>query len=338
MNKLTEKLLEKAKEAFVLAVEIYNKPTIKYRVEGFTFFICNAWELMLKAHLIKTKGESSIYYKDNPDRTINLENCIRQIFTNDKDPLRLNLEKIIELRNTSTHFITEEYEMVYVPLFQSCLFNFSEKMQTFHNVDVTELISLNFLNLVVKEKALDENEIKAKYSDKIAQKLIGLNDKIEKLSDISNSHFAIRIEHIHYLTKDKDKATDVVAIDKNAETKAIVMKELKDPNKTHAYTMKAINKAVNNKLRKLGISLKCNGEIKEFNQYHFKMFCKYYDLKSQIEFCYPHTQFAKPNYTYSQRAVDFIVEEIKKDPENIIQNIKDKLKQKNRLTPGAKEF
>ena len=88
---IADKLLEKAKEAFVLAVEIYNKPTIKYRVEGFTFFICNAWELMLKAYLIKTKGEESIYYKDNPERTINLENCIKLIFTNDKYPLRLNL-------------------------------------------------------------------------------------------------------------------------------------------------------------------------------------------------------------------------------------------------------
>lgn len=48
-----EKLIEKSKEAFVMAVEIYNKPSIKYRIEGFSFFICNAWELMLKAHLIK---------------------------------------------------------------------------------------------------------------------------------------------------------------------------------------------------------------------------------------------------------------------------------------------
>ena len=38
---IQEKLLEKSKEAFVMAIEIYNKPTIKYRVEGFSFFICN---------------------------------------------------------------------------------------------------------------------------------------------------------------------------------------------------------------------------------------------------------------------------------------------------------
>ena len=57
---LTEKLLDKSKEAFTMAIEIYNKPTIKYRIEGFSFFICNAWELMLKAYMIKAKGENSI--------------------------------------------------------------------------------------------------------------------------------------------------------------------------------------------------------------------------------------------------------------------------------------
>ena len=70
---LTEKLLDKSKEAFTMAIEIYNKPTIKYRIEGFSFFICNAWELMLKAYMIKAKGENSIYYKDNPERTLSLE-------------------------------------------------------------------------------------------------------------------------------------------------------------------------------------------------------------------------------------------------------------------------
>ena len=48
---IIEKLIEKSKESFSMAIEIYNKPTIKYRVEGFSMFICNAWELMLKAHM-----------------------------------------------------------------------------------------------------------------------------------------------------------------------------------------------------------------------------------------------------------------------------------------------
>ena len=131
MVDITAKLIDKSKEAFMMAIEVYNKPSIKYRVEGFSFFICNAWELMLKAHMINKFGNESIYYKDNPNRTITLENCIKKVLTNDKDPLRRNLEKIIELRNMSTHFVTEEYEMVYIPLFQAAVFNFIEKMQSF---------------------------------------------------------------------------------------------------------------------------------------------------------------------------------------------------------------
>ena len=148
-NELINNLIIKSQEAFSLGIEIYNKPTIKYRVEGFAFFICNAWELMLKAYLIKTNGQSSIYYKDKKDRTLSLSECIKKVFTNNKDPLRLNLEKIIELRDTSTHFITEEYEMVYIPLFQACILNFNEKMMAFHNVDMTTIIPQNFLTLSV---------------------------------------------------------------------------------------------------------------------------------------------------------------------------------------------
>ena len=327
MNNIVSQLLKKAQEAFILAIEVYNKPTIKYRVEGFAFFICNAWELMLKAHLINTQGETSIYYKDNPDRTITLENCIKLVFTNDKDPLRINLEKIIELRNTSTHFVTEEYEMVYVPLFQSCIFNFNDKIMQFHNIDVTELISLNFLNLVVKEKALDENEIKAKYSDKIAQKLLGLNDKISKIVEDSNSSFAVRIEHHYYLTKDKNKATDTVAIDKNSKNPVQIIKKLKDPNETHKYTAKKVYAEITKQLKRLNIVLKQNGKfVEKFNNYHFKLFCNYYNIKNNEKWCFVYKANSNPSYSYSMQAIEFIIDEIRKDPEHILDNLKEKLK------------
>ena len=69
------RLINKAKEAFVMAIEIYNKPSIQYRLEGFSFFICNAWELMLKAHIINKYGEEAVYYMDKKNRTISLENA-----------------------------------------------------------------------------------------------------------------------------------------------------------------------------------------------------------------------------------------------------------------------
>ena len=74
---LEEKLIKKSEEAFLLAVETFNKPTIVYRLEAFAYLMCNAWELMLKSHMIKKMGEKSIYYKDS-ERTLSLENCIKK--------------------------------------------------------------------------------------------------------------------------------------------------------------------------------------------------------------------------------------------------------------------
>src|SRR5699024_5576417 len=113
-----ERLLDKSKEAFVLAVELYNRPTVKYHAESCSIFLCNAWELMLKAYLVKTKGLDAIYYKDGSDRTLSLTDCLKKVFTNDKDPLRINMQEVVNFRNTNTHFITDEYEIFYGPFLQ----------------------------------------------------------------------------------------------------------------------------------------------------------------------------------------------------------------------------
>ena len=312
---IQKKLIEKSQEAFVMAIEIYNKPTIKYRVEGFSFFICNAWELMLKAYLISKYGEDSIYYKDNPNRTISLENCLQKIFTNEKTPLRRNLLKIIELRNTSTHFVTEEYEMVYIPLFQACILNFVEKMQEFHSVDMTEIVPQNFLTLAVSMKALDESIIRAKYPEEIASKIIDTNNQLEPMIAENNQSFAIKVEHLHFITKDKSKATSFVHIDKEAEAGVKIIKELKDPNNTHKFTMKNAIKEINRRLQSEGISF-------EINQYIFNLFNKVYGIKENEKYCYVHRQYAQPSYTYSMQTIELIVGEIQKDPKNIVEYLK----------------
>lgn len=319
---IKDKLVEKSKEAFCMAIELYNKPTIKYRVEGFALFICNAWELMLKAHMIQNMGETSIYYKDNPQRTLSLENCIQKVFTNNKDPLRINLEKIVELRNTSTHFITEEYEMVYVPLFQACVFNYNEKMMAFHGIDMTTIVPQNFLTLSVSMKALDESLIVARYPEEIATKILTVKNSIDELSTNTNDKFAIRIEHYHYITKDRDKATSVVRLEKSADTPVKIIHDIKDPNNTHKYTAKACMEKISETLRKNNITLLYNGQETHFNIFHFTNFCKHFGLKENERYCYVHKQFSTPQYSYSQQAIEFIIEELRKDPENILNNIK----------------
>jgi len=321
LERIDEQLLNKSKEAFILGIEIYNKPTIKYRVEGFSFFICNAWELMLKSHMIKKYGETSIYFDDNPGRTISLEACIKKVFTNDKDPLRINLEKIIELRNTSTHFITEEYEMVYIPLFQSCVVNFSDKLMEFHSFDITTLIPQNFLTLTISMQAIEDTSIIAKYPEEIAKKLIEKTEEIEELSIIQNEKFALKIVHQHFIVKDERKATSKVKVDSSADVGVKIIKDVKDPNQTHPYNTKRGIEAVNKRLKKDDIAIK-------LNQYTFLLFVSYYELKSNEDYCYVYRGSSSPLFSYSQQAIDLIITEVKKDPENIIQNLKELIKKR----------
>ena len=330
-----ERLVDKAKEAFVMAIEIYNKPSIRYRLEGFSFFICNAWELMLKSHIINKFGEEALYYPEKPGRTISLENCVQKIFTNEKAPLRMNLAKIIELRNTSTHFITEEYEMVYIPLLQACVFNFVDKMKEFHGIDMTEVIPENFITLSVRFRALDETAIRAKYTQQVSEKLINTQKALGPMVSENNSAFAIRVEHFYYQTRDKDKATETYHIDREAQEGVRVIKEIKNPNDTHKYSAKKCIEEIRKHLQRQGITPYCKGAPVEFNNYHFGLFCSYYGLKENERYCFRYHVQTNPTYSYSQQMIDFIVDEIRKDPENIIDHLKEAKKKAN---PGSKGF
>ena len=327
-DKLVEQLVQKSREAFIMGLEVFNKPTLKYRVEGFAFFVCNAWELMLKAEMVKQLGEESIYFKDHPDRTISISKAIEKVFTNDKDPLRKNLEKIIELRNTSTHFITEEYGIIYAPLFQACVINFRNKMNEFHGVDIAENIPDSFLTLSINIGDFTDEAVRAKYSTELAEKLISYRNDLAVLEkEESNPKFSIGIRQDVYITKKKGSADFTVAINSGSGNKVKVVKELKDPSNTHNFSFGNIVGAVNNRLANDNISFshtKTNGEVRTvFNTNDLTLFINFYSLKDDINYAYAHKMDGRqPTYSYAPALVDFITSQIKKDPTGVIDALK----------------
>lgn len=333
MEAISHKMLEKSIEAFIMAIEIYNKPTLRYRVEGFSFFICNAWELMLKAYLIESQGEKSIYYAKQQDRTITLSNCIEMIFTNDKDPVRINLERIVELRNTSTHFITEEYEQIYIPLFQSCVINYTNKMLQYFNKDVTENIPSNFLTLSVKISPVDPQVIQARYPKQIASHLLKTQQNIiDSVPENGNSKYAVLIRHDMYITKKSELATATISITKNAAEAAYILRDVKDKHLLCPYNRKQSLELINRWIKRDHLDFINPSKQPEderlhiFTSSHFDLIVKFYGVKNEDKYCYKYTNGKQTLYTYSEAALLMIYNEIKKDPENIIKNIKGRQK------------
>lgn len=318
MENMSKKLVEKSIEAFILGLEIYNKPTIKYRIEGFSFFIVNAWELMLKAELLN-RGES-IYFSDKPNRTLSVEGVIKKIYTDKHTRIRLNLEKIIELRNISTHYITEDYELKYAPLFQACVLNYVNELKRFHDEDITQYIAQNFLTISARYEPLSNEEIKIKYPPEIAEKFIQQANDIDVLSSTYNSDkFAIPIRQNLYITKKKSEADFVVGIDSRADTKVTPAKELKDPHNTHKYSFNTVITAISERLKKSGIKI---GYEPGFNKYVLGLVIDFYDIKQEPKYAYKHVIGKQEQYTYSQQFIDFIIDEIKKNPKGFVASLK----------------
>ena len=71
-----------------------------------------------------------------------------------------------------------------------------------------------------------------------------------------------------------------------------------------------------------------NGAETELNRYHFQNFTAYFGLKENERMCFTYQISTQPQYSYSQQAIDFIYEEIKKSPSTILDDLKQKLTKK----------
>lgn len=338
---MIDRMLDKSQEAFIMAIEIYNRPSIKYRVEGFSFFICNAWELMLKAQIIKVSGYDNLFYtnRNGERRTITLKKALTKTLSNKKSPVTRNLEEIVELRNTSTHFIVEEDNQIYLGLFQASITNYEQYMNKWHERRIANIFPSNYLTLSINAKTYDTKDVLAKYPDDVALALIGRQNHIFENEEISTSkNYSCVIKQELVLTKkasDSSKKVAVVPVTE-ADEKVAIVERFKDPSKSHPHSVTECISEINNQLKKRGIVLYMGDEIKDrFTSNDFQIFAEQYGYKENPKYCYTHIIGQSQNRTYSQLVIDETVDALARN-NKLIGELKE-LKKK-RAAQGAKEF
>ncbi len=329
-ERTVQRLCDKSKEAFLLAVELYNRPTIRYRVEGCAFFLCNAWELLLKAYLVNRDGGRSIFYENKPGRTLSLDDCISKVFTNKNDPLRQNLERVIDLRNTSTHFVVEEFEGIYAPLLQACVENYDDKARVLMGIEISDLIPENYLVLSVRRGVVDMDECRARYGSEVVNKMISLRSGILSSDDLENNRrYACSYVTELRVTKNKD-ADLTLRIGKDGEEPVALVKQLVKPEDKYPYRTSAVIDMVNKRLRKDGIELSANGAPKQcFTTNDFRLFTQAYGWKQNERYSINTSmEGEQARYAYSQQAIDDIVAIIRQAPDRVIDRLKAEVKKK----------
>jgi len=130
-------LVEKSAAAYCAAIEIYNKPVVLHREETFSILAVSAWELLLKARLLKeAENDVMAIYETEPVRkrdgtaakrkkikrsragnplTITLGVAIRRVSELANKPLdtacRENLLLLTEVRDSAVHFVNDDRDL-----------------------------------------------------------------------------------------------------------------------------------------------------------------------------------------------------------------------------------
>lgn len=127
-----QKFVDKAAAAMTSAVEVYNKPSFAYREECFSILALNAWELLLKAKVLKDAGNDlrslrvyeprknktgnlskKLYLKRNRagnPHSISINACVSALEPTKEERLpsqvKGNLAALTEIRDNSVHYVT----------------------------------------------------------------------------------------------------------------------------------------------------------------------------------------------------------------------------------------
>jgi hypothetical protein len=149
MSSPSLELLENSINAALASIEIYNKPNFKYREQTFTILNVNAWELLLKAKIVKDASEdiSSLYiqrqegnYKTNRSGnflTIEIMGALNKLAL--EIPVAENIKALVEIRDTVTHFYRDDaIEYVVFSLGVASLKNYQSLIKHWFNKSLTE--------------------------------------------------------------------------------------------------------------------------------------------------------------------------------------------------------
>lgn len=254
-ERMMNKLVKQSQEAFVLSLELFNRFNNDYRLEGFSFFIINAWELLLKAQLIKiNQDDKAIYRNKNPKKnSLSMSDCLDTIFTESTSPVRCNLLKIKEIRNFATHLIVPEIEGLYIGLFQACILNYINYLNKWFDISMDEKLSPGMLAITSGNSEIDFIKLRRKYNKDIINFVQQAKQKIEhdtfsEINNLEGEYYTIPIEYTLAYVKNPKLADIVVVFDNNSKNKVAEIHVPKDIDRTHPYRMTDVVNKVKNEI------------------------------------------------------------------------------------------
>ena len=255
-SRLAKALLKKSRDNMILALELYNRPSLENRLDSFVLCFCTAWEQLLKSILIERDGEKSIFQSksgsDGIRKTISLRDCLTRYFDSN-NLIRKNIETISFYRDQAVHLLMPEMQGSISRIFQSGVMNYSKTFNDFSQQTFIPSSHAGMLSLIGEISSPSNATIIAKYGDKVGDELISLMNSLkEEMKKVDDIEFAIPMNVKLEFTKKDDKGKTVIL--SRAESgmeglaKAIVIEKPVDRSKTHPYRTRDAVKEINRQI------------------------------------------------------------------------------------------
>ncbi|TKF95706.1 DUF3644 domain-containing protein [Vibrio lentus] len=244
-------LMKRSHEAFTLALEMYNRPTLGNRVEAFTIMMVNAWELMLKAELVKVDGTSSIFEEGN--FSIPVRKALSRCVLSNSDLVK-NLEVMIDLRDQAIHLLIPELQPKLSLLFQATVLNYQKRYKDIMGNSPLEGQSVGLLSLIVDGSEPEVAVIKEHYGELTANQVKEFLGKFTELTNEHNSDvFAISVDYKLALTK-KQSDADLSLSNGPGGKDTIIVHQTKDAAMTHPFHLESARGEINARQSKYNIT------------------------------------------------------------------------------------
>jgi len=333
--------IEKARDSAILAVEIYNKPAVKFKSGGYISLMIIAWSSLFHAVFFKRRVKPFKKKENGRYETIDgdycyweLKECLRQYFSNDtQNPIRLNLEFFIPLRNKIEHRSLPVLDANIFGECQSLLLNFDSILEKEFGTKycLRESLSFslqlfpsaeNFGAAVKQSKSLSSIlSFVDNYRSSISTDIVHSGQFAFKAFLIQvtnhNSKDALPIQFIHYdklSTEDKQKVSAFGAL--------VKYKEIPILNRD---TFRA-GDVVKNVQEALGNPMKTDHtgkQISKFNMEAHTRFWRKYQIRprnnatdkkaAKVEYCIYDQRHN--DYGYTQAWIDFLITKMKDEKE-----------------------
>ena len=106
-------LVRNANQCLLAAIEIHNKPLFPYRYEVVSILLVNAWELLLKAHILRYSPKVKLVREDGTTKPF--PECLAHVSSqlgNQMPELKDNIEVLYQYRNEYIHYYAKGIDVL----------------------------------------------------------------------------------------------------------------------------------------------------------------------------------------------------------------------------------